>query len=709
MLNKLVYKNTEWDNDTLLDISTLQYQSLDLRNLIPDEADIVIDAVNPFSGGIDQSSMIAQFSGQQPVASWFVQALERTSKTQYNVSCTSRIGLLDQVTHYGGIYTGETVGTVLSGILGDIPHTIDPIFTGIKLYGWLPIATARENLIQVLFAANMSVQSRYDGLLEFGNLPALPTDMLSADDYAENDATVKLDAPITRIVLLEHNYVLGTEPKVLFEGVTYSGQIIRFDEPCGNLSATGFSVTDSGANFAVVSNGSGTLIGTPYVDTTREIVRDVTSASVVNEERIEGATLVGVTASSDVADRLQEYYRHRKRIIVSVIDKMPKGVINIFDPYDEEFVPACIEQASLSASNQNLTQISALVDFTPWQTAEYEDVRVLLTGSGMWTVPEGVSNITVVLIGGGQGGCEGKQGGEPKKPGTTTDRINNGKYNENYINVSTAIEPTTDDAGIGGLPGEPGVGGNILRQSLTVLPGAQIQYTCGVGGSGALFGSNADGSLGTDTTFGTLNSEDGAPLNAGYYDGISGTIFGRVGDAGVPGGKGQSYGDLQPEQVLWDGVYYHAGDVISEEGIKVSNSSTAYGSFQVKMYSGHGGGAAAGADGADGNYGRCYAYENAAIAYLPPGGAGGNAQKPKKPTTYGQGGSGGNGGGGRGGYGRATCQTGYIPVRNTSAPGSVILNVESPLPGGNGSDGGDGADGCVIIYYRVLSQEQGGN
>lgn len=709
MLNKLVYKNTEWDNDTLLDISTLQYQSLDLRNLIPDEADIVIDAVNPFSGGIDQGSMIAQFAGQQPVASWFVRALERTSKTQYNVSCTSRIGLLDQVTHYGGIYTGETVGTVLSGILGDTPYTIDPIFTGIKLYGWLPIATARENLIQVLFAANMSVQSRYDGLLGFGNLSAIPTDILSADDYADNDATVKLDAPITRIVLLEHNYVLGTEPKVLFEGVTYSGQIIRFDEPCGNLSATGFSVTDSGANFAVVSNGSGTLIGTPYVDTTREIVRDVTSASVVNEERIEGATLVGVTASSDVADRLQEYYRHRKRIIVSVIDKMPKGVINIFDPYDEEFVPACIEQASLSASNQNLTQISALVDFTPWQTAAYEDVRVLLTGSGMWTVPEGVSNITVVLIGGGQGGREGKQGGAPKKPGTETDRINNGQYGPNYITVSVAIEPTTDDAGSGGASGDPGSGGNILRGTLSVSSGDAIAYQCGVGGHGALFGSDLAGEFGTDTSFGTLNSATGAPLDAGYYDGLSDTIFARAGDKGIPGGKGQSYGDNQPTPVSWDGVYYYAGDVVSEDSQKDSYRSNEYGAFSTTMYSSHGGGAAAGSDGANGVFGRHRAYSDAAVAYLPPGGSGGNAQKPHTPTIYGQGGTGGNGGGGRGGYGRAYCRNSYAPVTNRSAPGLVLLNVESPLPGGNGSDGGDGADGCVIIYYRVLSQEQGGN
>ena len=88
--------------------------------------------------------------------------------------------------------------------------------------------------------------------------------------------------------MLEHQYIKGTEEVTLFEGVAEEGDIIQFEEPAYGLEASGFSVQSSGANYAVLSAGTGTLTGKKYVHMTRDVRVPVSEDEVSNVVEVKG-------------------------------------------------------------------------------------------------------------------------------------------------------------------------------------------------------------------------------------------------------------------------------------------------------------------------------------------------------------------------------------------------------------------------------------
>ena len=200
------------------------------------------------------------------------------------------MALLEQSTHYGGIYTGQTVAQVVAHIC-NIPYLIQTRFAGVKLYGWLPIATRRDNLIQVLFAVGANTKVDQNGTLRIESLwdgvaSSIPEDRVFLGD------SVQYAARVTQVSVLEHQYIPGSETVDLFDGTAAEGDIIQFSEPVYDLSAEGFSVLESGANYAKLSAGTGKLTGKKYVHTTRDVRAQVLPDDVPNVVEVTEATLV---------------------------------------------------------------------------------------------------------------------------------------------------------------------------------------------------------------------------------------------------------------------------------------------------------------------------------------------------------------------------------------------------------------------------------
>ena len=119
--------------------------------------------------------------------------------------------------------------------------------------------------------------------------------------------------------------------------------------------------------------------------------------------------------------------------------------------------------------------------------------RALMTESGSFTVPSGVSELRVVLIGGGSGGSPGTDGS---------------------LDVWTAN-------GIAGNEGAPGSGGKVWTGTISVNSGQVLNATIGGGGG--------EGMVGSETTFGNYSSENGQMYQHGFTDISSGDVFGRTG------------------------------------------------------------------------------------------------------------------------------------------------------------------------------------
>lgn len=711
MRNEIDYNGQTFTDDTLADGSgiLIQTESLDGREL----------SVNTFQFTAESAQDLTLFTQNTPAVfrhrgiqrgTVYIQTVEQVQRTFFAVSAFSAIGKLLQRTHMGGVYNGVRADTIMAEICGDIPFRMASVFASTLVYGYLPIQDARLSLMQLLFALNANLTTDENGVLVVENLPAQAQSVLDADKVYEEGARVQRLPPVTAVTVLEHQYVsiLDTEPETLFEGVTVQGQTITFRDPMFDLTADGFTITESGANYAVVSAGNGTLTGKPYTHITREITKPVTSAPVENVERIEDATLVGLTASNDVVDRLVEYYSHREWIYEDVITthEAPGMVASLFHPYTLQQVLACLASSTTVLSTVLKSSIAALVGFTPWQVVPFEDVRVVLTGSGTFTVPEGVTQIVAVLISGGDGGFPGNKGDPAPAPpirnhiSTIIGPVKGTDYYTGYGFTSSGDnDPDSLVGGKGGQPGIPGPGGRVLRIELSVTPGQEISFRCGVGGEGVPFGSDTP-NYGTESTFGSASSSDGSSRDEGYTDPITGEVYAAVGNMGIAGGTGASLGYTPPD-ITVDEQSWSAG-AHPTQGYEAEESDWEQPFGYRRAYSfggGFGGGPAYGNNGGNGLDNASGLFTRSAVTVIAATpGAGATALPPPDETTIGKGGTSGNGGGGQGSTDK--CFAECIVAPGVTRSSTNVQNNSVKTDGGDGSRGGKGGPGGILLYFR---------
>lgn len=620
---------------------------------------------------------------------FYVQTISRTSINTYHFTCTSTVGLLDETYHDGGIYTGETVRKVCTDICSPLTCYVKSNIANIKLYGWLPIATRRENLAQVLFAIGATLKVDYNGAIRIEGLWDGQSSKITASEmYA--GGSVEYATPVTEVIVTEHAYSQSTtEVTELFNGTTSAGDKITFDDPCYDLEATGFEITESGANYAIVTAGSGVLNGKKYTHVTRQVITptNTRSRSLVkqsdNTVKVENATLVSLANATAIAERLAEYYSHNERINnkIAIKREIPGDVVQISHPYGGE-VTGCVESVDVTVSGKLAAQESVLVGYKPQDIGEqeYYDTVEVLTENGAWTVPEGVTNIRAVLIGGGGGGSCGNKGEDGEKGGTG--------------GMGTG--------GTGGVGGAGGTGGKIYSAEIKVTPGDSFSAQIGAGGTGGVYSdeANTSGALGTDTTFGTMTSANGSSAGIGFTDPVNAKTYAKTGDTGRNGGNGGNGGTLDSTEALKgkngeNVLEYTGGEGASGEHRKYSGSNSAYIGTTATSGGGGGGGAAAGNNGSNGetphiSWTHFDTSSFKGYGYLCSGGNGGNGGDatiiPPTAIIPGTGGTGGAGGGGGGGGGKAQATDVWNHFGGT---------------GGAGSNGGDGAPGCVLIYYRL--------
>ena len=749
-LNTVKYKGELLAEDNALPAKSPgvlgEYKELRADALEADTLDITVVSESGTIRNFKKNDKVEYFRSGSRVGVYYLQSVTRVGPKLYTLSALSAVGLLIVRPHRGGIYTGQTVAEVVAEICGDIPVLIETVYRGIKLYGWLPIASARDSLVQVLFAIGAWLHTDENGTLRVQKLWNGTASIIGPGSVHAANIQVKYLDPVSSVAVTEHQYIAGTEDVTLFEGTAQQGDVIEFDEPAHTLTAEGFTILESGANYAVLSAGTGKLTGKKYIHNMRVVTRTVTEGAAENVEEIADATLVSLVNSSAVAQRMAAYYACREQLTVDV---NPAGehaghVVSLWNEWDKQQTLACIASRETTISGLLKSRTSALVGFLPPQpeTTEYYDERVLLTGSGEWTVPEGVTNLRAVLIGGGQGGKCGQPG-----QAATAGRSDSGTSSTSY-STDRRRSVSAQVGGVGGQGGDGGHPGAVYAEDLTPTPGQVIAYACGTGGVGGAYEptTSPDGADGTATTFGALSSALGSYSDAGYYDAISGETYAAKGADGIAGGDGGGYdpdsGDkANPRWKTYkgaSGVVDHDGTVYAgykEPEITLQTSTSDADNYTAvdfgkwcataKANAGRGasGGAAVGmsarknwAEGSAHTYAhdansaddKGYAW---AAATGGKGSDGASAAAPVKQARYGCGGYGGNGGGGAGGNGVAEAVSTVRTTGTTpdTARCTYTASWDSSFAvGGAGSDGGQGADGCIIIYYRKFRQVRSG-
>ena len=684
-LNAVKYKGELLAEDERISTDTPgvlgEYKELRADALEADTLDITVLSESGTIRSFKKNDKVEYFRSGSRVGVYYLQSVTRVGPKLYTLSALSAVGLLIVRPHRGGIYTGQTVAEVVAEICGDIPVLVETVYRGIKLYGWLPIASARDSLVQVLFAIGAWLHTDENGTLRVQKLWDGVASIIGPGSVHAANIQVKYLDPVSAVAVTEHQYIAGTEDVTLFEGTAQQGDVIEFDEPAHTLTAEGFTVLESGANYAVLSAGTGKLTGKSYVHNRRVVTRTVTEGAAKNVEEIADATLVSLVNSSAVAQRMAAYYACREQLTVDVNPAAEHAghVVSLWNEWDKQQTLACIASRETKISGLLKSRTSALVGFLPPQpeTTEYYDERVILTGSGEWTVPEGVTSLRVVLVEHGADGLDGSSGasgGSGALLVTDTEAKPGGTWSR---------QPGA--GGAGGAGGEGGLGGRILSADLNVF-------------SGTVFAYSAD----TATTFGTLSAQNGSRSDAGFTDPVTGDVFGKKGDDGSAGGDGGGGGSANGSNFNpgenGTGVPPNTGGAGSEGNYKrFEESETVYKNGYLLVAGGTGGGGAAvGNNGQD------------AVQPLTSGvraGAGANAAPPSGAVNYGCGGYGGNGGGGGGGASGLYLRHGAYMYDGT--PSGTWLDLAGGI-GGSGSTGGPGGAGCIIIYYRKKKELQSG-
>lgn len=664
---------------------------------------------------------------------YYIERVQRTGKYSYELKANDAVALLEQSIHYGGIYTGQTVAQVVADIC-NIPYLVQTRFADVKLYGWLPIATRRANLIQVLFAVGANTKVDQNGTLRIESLwdgvaSSIPEDRVLLGD------SVQYATCVTEVSVLEHQYIPGSETVDLFDGTAVEGDIIQFSEPVYDLSAEGFSILESGANYARLSAGTGKLTGKKYVHTTRDVRAQVLPDDVPNVVEVTEATLVSLVNASAVAQRLARYYACLDTLTHDIIHQTehPGDVVAFEHPFGGE-ATGCIKDTALALGSRPVATENVLVGYKPpgFEGTEILSQRVVLTGEGIWTVPEGVTEVTAVVIDGGEDGedgADGQLGGQygynrgQSRTSVTVTRPTTGANDETSTAAAPSASYGSGSKGEGGVGGKGGSPGRVLRDIVKVSPGEQIPYRCGV--------ARARGEDHTETTFGGITSASGSPSDQGYTDPITGETYASSGVSGADGGAGGESGE--PGETVGEvqgGAALAGGSITrtASDDYSVVGSSTycnVSGKFQIE--SAGGGGAGGNSDSRQGTAGgdaalsaQPYVTANAdgmraqgsAYGYAINGGDGGNGADGEDAAHYGSGGNGAGGGGGTGTPGKCstTCET-TVTGRLWSSYSFQDATFSGTADGycygssavaGKGGKGGRGAPGCVILYYGIL-------
>ena len=261
------------------------------------------------------------FIGQYYLDTW-----ENQSDTVIEFSCIDLVGVLDTMTYKGGIWLGA--GIALEDLLEDIlapifaPYDLEGTLYGTVVIGWIPICTYREALQQIAFAVGAYVDCSRDRPIKIypSVIASASTDYDTAITKAEKGAnqSLSLKPMVTGVEVTAHDLIEGTGNKKLYDGVlTVGTHEITFSQPMHDLTITGATITESGANYAlldVTTEGTVVLSGLVYVDTRRTYsvyTPGLTDSIKLNILKVEDATLVNSGNATAVTQRIYDYYQQR--------------------------------------------------------------------------------------------------------------------------------------------------------------------------------------------------------------------------------------------------------------------------------------------------------------------------------------------------------------------------------------------------------------
>lgn len=267
-----------------------------------------------------KSDMEYSFQTKQPLSIYFngklkttafVKNSKRKAKFLWDVQCEDYIGLMDGVSFFGGIYNGKNAYDLCEEIFktAKVPYKINQSLKEVSVYGYIPLTTCRNALMQVAFAVQNMVDSNgreYVELFESDN-EVKQTIPLNRIKQGQNFV---MDETVTSVEVTVHSYKSITESVDAYnasESGTGEEIFVKFSEPLHDLSITNGSILQSGSNYAIINANSGCVLrGQKYEHTTQIRRKDnplVLATEIEKIISIENATLVSIYNIDNIIEK----------------------------------------------------------------------------------------------------------------------------------------------------------------------------------------------------------------------------------------------------------------------------------------------------------------------------------------------------------------------------------------------------------------------
>lgn len=314
------------------------------------------------------------------IGQFYLDTWESKSQNIISFEAVDRIGVLDTLTYMGGIWMdsdGVIAGELIDEILAaaNAPYELDPDLYEISVIGWIPICSYREALQQICFAIGAYVTTARSGTLQIKKT-VLATELASFE-FAISKAqkslsqSLTLKTRVTGVDLTAHRYIASTESIELFNGVLVAGtHTITFSSPAHNLSITGATLIEVGANYVIVSVsvvGTVVISGQRYTDTTQIVSKNdltIDAFTPKNVLSITNATLVNAGNASEILERVYNYYQQRylHKVKLFVPNVIPGSSAEV-EMYNDKKLGGIVEkmEVDLTGGFTSKTEITGVI------------------------------------------------------------------------------------------------------------------------------------------------------------------------------------------------------------------------------------------------------------------------------------------------------------------------------------------------------------
>lgn len=237
--------------------------------------------------------------------------------------CVDFLGVIDKTDFLGGIYFAKNAGELLTEIMTSAEveedeYEVAPELAAKSITGWIPICKHREALQQWAFAVGAVVDCSRGKKIRIYEPETVVSGTISHDDKFIGHK-VSLKALVTGIEVTTHKYAASVDTSNAFEGTLSAGtHLVTFSEPYSDISASGATIAESGANYARVTvQTAGTVIitGKRYDDSTGIVGTYASELPANAKPNIlsvdSGATLINADNTQEISRRLYDYYQNR--------------------------------------------------------------------------------------------------------------------------------------------------------------------------------------------------------------------------------------------------------------------------------------------------------------------------------------------------------------------------------------------------------------